>query len=196
MTYKKQVAIIGARDLDDTALDLVENIGEMLVSQGYRIVTGGIGTLPKAAHRGAKRSHRAGEADTISILPGFDPIDAIEHADIIIPTGMDIARNLLVANSDAVIAVGGGAGTLSEIAFAWQLKRPILATSITGWSERLCDEKIDTRTRIETDYAQDIVFSCPTVETIRSKLREVLPIYSKRHKGIPNAPSDNMKDVL
>ena len=137
MSFKPQIAIVGARDLEEDALILIEDICTMLVDEGYRIVTGGLGSLPRAAHKGAKRSNAAGDADTIAILPRFDPEAAKGHADIIIPTGLDLGRNMLVANSDALIAVGGGAGTLSEIAYAWQLKRPILATSVSGWGERL-----------------------------------------------------------
>ena len=54
MTYRPQIAIIGGRDIDQEAQILVEDISRMLVEEGYRIVTGGLGLLPSAAHRGAK----------------------------------------------------------------------------------------------------------------------------------------------
>ena len=185
LSYRFQIAIIGGRDIDQEAQILVEDISRMLVEEGYRIVTGGLGLLPSAAHRGAKSASNSTEADTIAILPGFDPKPAYNHADIIIPTGLDVSRNAIVANSDAVIAVGGGAGTLSEIAYAWQFKRPILATSVEGWSSKVVGQVVDNRKRLDDPVLEDIVFPCNSVEGIRSKLQEVLPKFKKRHRGIP-----------
>ena len=185
LSYRFQIAIIGGRDIDQEAQILVEDISRMLVEEGHRIVTGGLGLLPSAAHRGAKSASNATEADTIAILPGFDPKPAYNHADIIIPTGLDVSRNAIVANSDAVIAVGGGAGTLSEIAYAWQFKRPILATSVEGWSSKVAGQVVDNRKRLDDPVLKDIVFSCNSVEEICSKLQDVLPKFTKRHRGIP-----------
>jgi len=145
VSYKPQIAIIGSRNLGKKSLSLIENISKALVDEGFRIVTGGIGTLQKAAHKGAKTSDKSGDGDTIAILPGFDPGPAVGHADIIIPTGMDVLRNAIVANSDVVICIEGGAGTLSEIAFAWQLNRPILSIGGGGWSSNLAGVTIDHR---------------------------------------------------
>ena len=185
MTYKPQIGIIGGRDMNQNAQQLVEDISRMLVEEGYRIVTGGLGLLPSAAHRGAKSASNSTEADTIAILPGFDPKPAYNHADIIIPTGLDVGRNAIVANSDAVIAIGGGAGTLSEIAYAWQLKRPILATSVEGWSSKIAGQVVDNRKRLDDPELVDIVFPGNSVEEIRSKVEDVLPKFTKRHRGIP-----------
>ena len=185
MTYKSQIAIIGGRGIAPEAQKLVENISKMLVEEGFRIVTGGLGALPSAAHRGAKSASNSTDSDTIAILPGFDPRPAFDHADIIIPTGLDASRNAIVANSDAVIAVGGGAGTLSEIAYAWQFKRPIIATSIEGWSSKIAGQVVDNRKRLDDPVLEDIVFPCNSVEEIRSKLQDVLPKFTKRHRGIP-----------
>ena len=73
LSYRFQIAIIGGRDIDQEAQILVEDISRMLVEEGYRIVTGGLGLLPSAAHLGAKSASNSTEADTIAILPGFDP---------------------------------------------------------------------------------------------------------------------------
>ena len=185
LSYRLQIAIIGGRDINQDAQQLVEDISRMLVQEGYRIVTGGLGLLPSAVHRGAKSASNSTEADTIAILPGFNPTPAYDHADIIIPTGLDVSRNAIVANSDAVIAIGGGAGTLSEIAYAWQFKRPILATSVEGWSSKIAGQVVDNRKRLKDPSIDDIVFPCNSVEDVRSKLEEVLPLFSKRHRGIP-----------
>ena len=67
LSYRFQIAIIGGRDIDQEAQILVEDISRMLVEEGYRIVTGGLGLLPSAAHRGAKSASNFTEADTIAI---------------------------------------------------------------------------------------------------------------------------------
>jgi uncharacterized protein (TIGR00725 family) len=77
----------------------------------------------------------------------LDPGEANPWVDIVVPTGMNFARNVvLVAMSDALIALGGGAGTLSEIALAWQLRLPIVAVDVgSGWSSRLGGQALDLR---------------------------------------------------
>lgn len=127
--------------------DLAFNIARSLVDNGYRILTGGVGTLSKASYEGARLSSRYTDGSVISILPGFDPLMAAETSDIQIATGLDEYRNIINANSDAVVAVGGGAGTLSEIALAWSLKRLIICMTIDGWSGELAGRKIDNRIR-------------------------------------------------
>src|SRR3546814_12882286 len=81
----------------------------------------------EAAHRGARDSANWFDGAGIGILPGTNPGQANPYVDIAIPTGSDHGRNLVVAQSEAVIAIGGGAGTLSELAFAWIHRRLILA---------------------------------------------------------------------
>ena len=94
-----------------------------------------------------RRSHQASDyrdGDVIGILPTEDPDTANEHVDIGIPSGLGIARNaLVVRTADAVIAVGGGAGTLSEMAMAWQLGRPVVGLDVPGWSSKLSGEALD-----------------------------------------------------
>jgi uncharacterized protein (TIGR00725 family) len=83
----------------------------------------------------------------IAVLPGLRAEDANPYADIVIPTGMNYARNIiLVAMADVVVAIGGGSGTLSEIALAWQHGKPIVALGLgEGWSARLAGERLDAR---------------------------------------------------
>ena len=152
----------------------------MLIDENFRIVTGGVGTLQQAAHRGAKKSKNSGDGDTIAILPGFEPNPAIGHADIIIPTGLDVLRNGIVANSDAVICIQGGSGTLSEIAFAWQLNRPIISIGRGGWSSELAGRNIDQRF---PDYE---ITDCSDVSLLSaiSKLKDLISENRPRHKRI------------
>lgn len=100
-----------------------EEIGRLLAERGCTVVTGGLGEVMAAAHRGAKGAG----GTTLAILPGERREDANRWADHVVVTGIGHARNLAVAASgDAVIAVGGSYGTLAEIAFALRLGRRVV----------------------------------------------------------------------
>lgn len=116
-----QVSVIGS---GSEWADAAEEIGRLLAERGCTVVTGGLGEVMSAAHRGAK----AAGGTTIAILPGEERDAANPWADHVIVTGIGHARNLAVAASgDVVIAVGGEWGTLAEIAFARRLGRPVVA---------------------------------------------------------------------
>ena len=101
-----------------------EEVGRLLAERGCTVVTGGLGEVMAAAHRGAK----AAGGTTLAILPGERREHANRWADHVVVTGIGHARNLAVAASgDAVIAVGGSYGTLAEIAFALRLGRRVVA---------------------------------------------------------------------
>jgi uncharacterized protein (TIGR00725 family) len=137
------VAVIGAGAASARLITHAEEVGRALAGAGYRIVCGGLGGVMEAACRGAARAGGC----AIGILPGLDASAANPHVDIVIPTGMGLARNLIVvATADAVIAIGGGSGTLSEIALAWQLGKPIVALEVgEGWSSQLAGQALDGR---------------------------------------------------
>jgi len=100
-----------------------EEVGRLLAERGCKVVTGGLGEVMAAAARGAKEAG----GTTIGILPGTSRADANEWVDHAVATGLGHMRNFAVAASgDAVIAVGGVWGTLSEIAFAKVLGRPVV----------------------------------------------------------------------
>lgn len=104
--------------------DAAEEIGRLLAERGCTVITGGLGEVMAAAHRGAK----AAGGTTIAIVPGDRREDANPWADHVVVTGIGHARNLAVAASgDAVIAVGGQWGTLAEIALAKTLGRVVVA---------------------------------------------------------------------
>lgn len=90
---------------------------------------------------------------------------------------------MLVANSDAVIAVGGGAGTLSEIAFAWSLKRLVLGYRMDGWSGKLAGTRIDSRSRYP-NLPDDQVYPVDNADEVIRYLAELLPKYRRRHTRI------------
>jgi hypothetical protein len=120
-TMALQVAVIGSGAEWESA---AEEVGRLLAERGCTVVTGGLGEVMAAAHRGAKSVSGA----TLAILPGEDRHAANPWADHVVVTGIGHARNLAVAASgDAVIAVGGSYGTIAEMALALRLGRPVVA---------------------------------------------------------------------
>jgi uncharacterized protein (TIGR00725 family) len=118
---ERQVSVVGSGTEHVAA---AEEVGRLLAERGCVVVTGGEDEVMAAAHRGAKSAG----GQTIAILPGERPEAANRWADHVVVTGIGHARNLAVAASgQAVIAVGGSWGTLSEIAFARRLGRHVVA---------------------------------------------------------------------
>lgn len=119
----------------------------------------------EAACRGAK----AEGGLTIGIIPGKRKEDANSFVDIIIPTNIGYARNtMVVLAGDAVVAVSGGAGTLSEICYAWVFDKPVVAmVGVGGWSERMAGEQIDSS-------RPDQVMQASTPEEAIEKLKPFL----------------------
>ncbi|TML08211.1 MAG: TIGR00725 family protein [Actinobacteria bacterium] len=117
------VAVIGPGVASASEVAVAEEVGARLVDLGATIVTGGLGGVMEAASRGAKSRRGL----TIGLLPGLDRSEANGWVDVAIATGLGEIRNaLIVRTSDALVAVGGGAGTLSEIGFALKLGRPVI----------------------------------------------------------------------
>jgi uncharacterized protein (TIGR00725 family) len=116
-----QVSVIGSGpEWEEAAAE----VGRLLAERGCTVVTGGLGEVMAAAHRGAK----AAGGTTLAILPGERREDANPWADHVVVTGIGHARNLAVAASgEAVIAVGGSYGTLAEMALARRLGRRVVA---------------------------------------------------------------------
>ena len=140
-------AVVGANSASELILLAAEAIGRGLVDSGFRVATGGLGGVMTAASRGARTAPGWTDGSVIGILPGLVAADANPYVDVVVPTGMNYARNtILVAMSDVVVAVGGGSGTLSEIALAWQHGKPIVTLDLgEGWSARLAGERLDHR---------------------------------------------------
>jgi uncharacterized protein (TIGR00725 family) len=123
MSRTPYVAVVGPGEASPEELHTAEEIGAGLAEAGAVVVTGGLGGVMEAACRGA-RSRRG---RTIGILPGEDRDAANGWVDVAIATGLGELRNgLVVRSADALVAVGGGHGTLSEVAFALKLGRPVV----------------------------------------------------------------------
>ena len=191
---RKRIAVVGDAGVKPGSerYRLAEALGRGIVDAGYLLVTGGLGGVMEAACKGGRASSSWMDGTTVALLPGRDPTDANPYVDIAIPTGLDHGRNQLVAQAGAVIAVGGGAGTLSEMAFAWMYRRLIIAMRCGGWSERLAGQRIDDRIRYP-DVAEDCVFGADTPEEALSLLERYVGLYQRQHRGIPPAGGGQTK---
>ena len=119
---KPIIAVIGGRRSDKSLLKEAEEVGQLIAQKGLTLVCGGLRGVMEAASRGAKSEGGL----TVGILPQNDSREANPFIDIPIVTGLGIARNVIIARTaDALIAVGGEYGTLSEIAFALQMGKPV-----------------------------------------------------------------------
>jgi len=129
-TARRTVAVVGAGDATARVCDLAYAAGLAVVHHGAVLICGGRGGVMAAAARGAK--HAGGL--TIGILPGYERRDANANIEIAIATGMGEARNaIVVASADAVVALEGEGGTLSEIGLAVKLCRPVVA--LRAWQQ-------------------------------------------------------------
>jgi uncharacterized protein (TIGR00725 family) len=123
------VAVVGASSPDDPAvLDQARTAGRLLAERGYVVVTGGLGGVMASAAAGVAEAG----GTSIALLPGEDRASASPGHTVVIPTGMGEMRNALIVRTvDAVLAIGGGWGTLSEIALAARTGVPVL--SVGSW---------------------------------------------------------------
>lgn len=126
---KRLIAVIGGSQASQKEISLAEEVGCELAKKGAILVCGGLGGVMEAACRGA--SSEGGI--TIGVLPGDDRREANRYVQIPIVTGMGYARNVAVVKSaQAVIAIGGSYGTLSEIGHALQSGIPVIG--LNTWS--------------------------------------------------------------
>ena len=140
MRRRKQILVIGSgRDhCSETAYRTAYEIGMEVGKRGAILLTGGLGGVMEAASHGAKD----GGGFVIGIIPQDEKSEANSYCDAVIATGLGFARDFLTAYSaDAIIVVEGGAGTLIEVAAAYQKKIPIIAVKGTGGT---ADSIIDT----------------------------------------------------
>ncbi len=148
--HSRIISVIGGADSNPEILKLAEDIGAEIAKRGVALACGGMMGVMNAACKGAKKHGGV----TIGILPSDSKEHANNYVDFAIPTGLGYSRNFIVAQpGDAVIAIDGSAGTLSEIAIAWFSDKLIVAlASSGGWAEKLAGTQIDER-------RTDIVFS-------------------------------------
>lgn len=129
-----QVAVIGPGEASDEELAAAHTIGAGLADAGVVVVTGGRGGVMAAATAGA----RGAGGVTLALLPGDDRAAAVEEPTVTVPTGLGEARNVLVVRSaDAIVAIGGAWGTLSEVALAIRRGTPVVGLGTWRLAEDL-----------------------------------------------------------
>ena len=149
MTKKRQILVVGNNENDSTPeLEKVAyETGLEVAKSGSVLITGGLGGVMRAACHGAK------DADglTVGIIPQNDPSFANEYCDIVIPSGIGLARDFINAlSADGVIIIGGGSGTLSETCAAYMHKKPIVAIKNTGGiADMFVDKYLDHRQNVK-----------------------------------------------
>jgi uncharacterized protein (TIGR00725 family) len=168
---RRTVAVVGSASPNAEVLVMAVQVGGIVRRLGLNLVCGGMAGVMAAACQGfqeAKAGLPAGPV-AIGIIPGEDPAAANPWVDAVVATGMGFARNaVIVRSADVVVAVGGGSGTLSEVAFAWQTNRPIIALVPSGgWAQILAGDRLD-------DRRSDSVLAAQTVEEVEPLLRQTL----------------------
>ena len=129
-----QIGVIGAGQCSLEIERLAEEVGSEIAKKKALLICGGLGGVMEASARGAKKEGGV----TIGILPGFSFEDANPFIDIPIVTGLSHARNVLVVrSSQAIIAVEGGYGTLSEIGIALKLRKPVVGLRTWDISKKI-----------------------------------------------------------
>ncbi len=149
---KTIIGVIGGSSAPEEALRIAYEVGKEIAKREYILINGGKGGVMEASAKGAK----ALGGMTIGLLPGDTPEEANKYIDIAIPTGLGHIRNGLVARAaQGVIVINGGAGTMSEIAFAWIYNKPIVAMKGSdGWAEKVAGTRIDEK-RPDKIYAAE-----------------------------------------
>ena len=117
------IAVIGGREASEELLGMAEQVGQLIARQGAVLLCGGLTGIMEAAARGAA----AANGLTVGLLPGQTKNEANPYIMVPIATGLGLARNAIITQAaDAVIAIGGAYGTLSEIAFALQFDKVVV----------------------------------------------------------------------
>ncbi len=151
---KKQVTVIGNYDASEAQYELGVQVGRLIAHLGACVISGGRTGLMEAVAKGCS------EAGGISIglLPGEDFESSNEYNSIVIPSGIGYARNSMnVLAADVVVCVGGASGTLSEIAYAWCYRKPIIVIQGGGgWGDQLIGTAIDHRWNYKIEGASDM----------------------------------------
>ena len=161
---KVTIGVIGKNEqhrndrVDDTTMKLAEEVGRRIAEAGAVLVTGGRKGVMEASSKGAREAGGL----TIGFLPGMERSGANPYVDIIFPTGLGRARNLLTARScDALIMIGGSCGTLNELTIAYAEARPVVILEGSGgWADKIRsvlhkDRYLDERETVEISFAKN-----------------------------------------
>ncbi len=161
-----QGTVIGDSDAAPTLRATAEDVGRLLARMGITVVTGGHGGVMEAASRGAATAGGL----VVGILPSAEMDQANPWCGVVIPTGLGHARNAVTALAgDFVVALGGAAGTLSEICLAWIHGRPIFVLEGSGgWADRLRGQVLDHR-------RSSSIVACENLAALEQHLARLYP---------------------
>lgn len=152
---KFQIGVIGYNDdrCTEVAKEIAYDVGKEIAISGSVLLCGGLGGVMEAACRGAKEAN----GTTIGIIPQDNFSFANQFCDIVICTGIGFARDFIVAtSSDAIIAIGGGIGTLIEMSVGYMIKKKVVAISPSGGvSDIYAGKYLDERKRVLIESAPD-----------------------------------------
>ena len=160
MAKKRQILVIGHNTKGCTSEHekIAYEVGAEVAKSGSVLITGGLGGVMTAAAHGAKDANGL----TVGIIPQNDASEANEFCDVVVPTGMGLARDFLNAlTADGIIIVGGGSGTLSETTAGYMHKKPMVAIrNLDSSVDSFIDGFIDHRENVKivgVDTAQEAV---------------------------------------
>jgi uncharacterized protein (TIGR00725 family) len=166
----KKIGIIGPNNkmCSKELYDFGVQLGQQIATKERTFVCGGLGGFMEAVCKGVKQSPNTFNGQTVGILPDDRAETANQFIDLPIPTGAGIARNIIIVRTaDIIIAAGGGAGTLSEIAFAWQLNKTVLCViQFDGWAKELAGKNLDNRKK-------DLLIPVLSIEEIKQFFNQI-----------------------
>lgn len=165
MPRRPQILVIGDSAEYPERNETARTLGRFIAEQGWVLISGGRGGVMSAASEGAQE----GAGISVALLPSDRMDDANPWAEIVIPTGIGFARNYTnTLAADVVVSIGGGSGTLCEIAYAWQANKPIIACSFSGgWSAELAGRTLDYR-------RTDAILDAHSIEEAKRYLKELV----------------------
>ncbi|MFW9772411.1 MAG: TIGR00725 family protein [Candidatus Thorarchaeota archaeon] len=175
--FKGIISIIGASEIDNKTKKLTIELGRLLAENKYAIVCGGLTGVMESICRGVKENGGL----TIGVIPFIEKSAANRYVDIVIPVPFSQARNIVVVlTGDVCVAIGGKAGTLSELCFAWIYQKPIIALSnIQGWSSKVSNQKLD-------DRRSDKIYGLETPGQVIEKIDELFDSNIKLNQNVKN----------
>lgn len=192
---KQIIAIIGNANIesDFEKRKISFELGKLIIDNGFILATGGLGGVMEYASKGAKTSEKYTENSIIGVLPDYNSDSANKYIDIAIPTGFGLARNLmLISMANAVIAIGGGSGTLNEISASWQMNKLIIGLQVNGWSKKLCGKALDER-------RNDIIYCAKNAKEAIEVLNSKISYYQiRKFTGVnkPRIKKDKAKQII
>lgn len=171
MNRRKNVVVLGSYNASIEELDIANQLGVALSKRNINVLCGGQKGVMKSLCESISKSRQITPnclCLIVGILPTNDFSSCNEYVDVAIPTGASSLQNsILPTSGDAVIVIGGSAGTLTELSFAWQYKKPIALIGNCGWAQKLANQKLDSR-------RDDIMVHHETVSSIINWLDEII----------------------